>query len=48
MKETRVSSTKWFGLALQSLLVLADFDGIAPSGVLADKLGAKSSFLRRC
>ncbi|MFC0186686.1 RrF2 family transcriptional regulator [Fictibacillus aquaticus] len=47
MKETRVSSTKWFGLALQSLLVLADFDGIAPSGALADKLGAKSSFLRK-
>ncbi|MFC7370779.1 RrF2 family transcriptional regulator [Fictibacillus iocasae] len=47
MSENRVSSTKWFGLALQSLLVLADFDGIAPSSALAEKLGAKSAFLRK-
>ncbi|MBM7705041.1 RrF2 family transcriptional regulator [Metabacillus iocasae] len=43
----KVSSTKWFGLAVQSLLVLARYDEICPSGVLAEKLNAKSPFLRK-
>ncbi|KQL33973.1 transcriptional regulator [Bacillus sp. FJAT-25509] len=43
----KVSSTKWFGLALQSLLVLAEQDGICPSAVLAQKLEAQSTFLRK-
>ncbi|MEI4801234.1 RrF2 family transcriptional regulator [Bacillus sp. NPDC077411] len=46
MKE-KVSSTKWFGLAVQSLLVLADYDGICPSAIMAEKLGTKSLFLRK-
>jgi Rrf2 family transcriptional regulator, repressor of oqxAB len=43
----KVSSTKWFGLALQSLLVLAEYDGICPSAILAQKLEAQSTFLRK-
>lgn len=46
MKE-KVSSTKWFGLALQSLLVLSEFGGICPSAIMADKLEAQSTFLRK-
>lgn len=43
----KVSSTKWFGLALQSLLVLAEYDGICPSAIMAQKLEAQSTFLRK-
>lgn len=42
-----VSCTKWFGLSVQCLLVLAEYDGICPSTVLAERLHTKSSFLRK-
>ncbi|TYR81516.1 Rrf2 family transcriptional regulator [Priestia megaterium] len=45
--KTNVSSTKWFGLAVQCLLVLDEHEELCPSGVLADKLGANSQFLRK-
>ncbi|WP_273852082.1 RrF2 family transcriptional regulator [Guptibacillus spartinae] len=41
------SSTRWFGMALQALIVLADHDGICPSGKLAEKLESQSAFLRK-
>jgi Rrf2 family protein len=52
MKEVKgmnknVSCTKWFGLSVQCLLVLAAYDGICPSTVLAEKLHTKSSFVRK-
>ncbi|WP_369900282.1 Rrf2 family transcriptional regulator [Bacillus manliponensis] len=43
----KVSSTRWFGLALQSLLVLAENDGMCTSKILAQKLEAQSTFLRK-
>lgn len=43
----KVSSTRWFGLALQSLIVLAEHDGICPSSIMAQKLEAQSTFLRK-
>ncbi|WP_335868951.1 RrF2 family transcriptional regulator [Bacillus sp. 2205SS5-2] len=43
----KVSSTRWFGVALQALIVLASTEEVCPSGVLADKLNSKSAFLRK-
>ncbi|KGX87693.1 RrF2 family transcriptional regulator [Pontibacillus litoralis] len=43
----KVSSMKWFGLALEALLVLANEDTLCPSGKLAEKLNSKSTFLRK-
>lgn len=43
----KVSSIKWFGLAVQALLVLADHDQLCPSGMLAEQIGYRSAFLRK-
>jgi Rrf2 family transcriptional repressor of oqxAB len=43
----KVSSTRWFGMALQALIVLASNEGLCPSGKLAEKLESKSVFLRK-
>ncbi|WP_226585523.1 RrF2 family transcriptional regulator [Halobacillus litoralis] len=43
----KVTSTRWFGMAIQALVVLADNDGLCPSGKLAEKLESKSVFLRK-
>lgn len=43
----KVSSTRWFGMALQALIVLAQNEGLCPSGKLAEKLDSKSVFLRK-
>ncbi|MCA1053992.1 Rrf2 family transcriptional regulator [Rossellomorea aquimaris] len=43
----RVTSTKWFSVAIQALVVLADSEGVCPSGELAEKLNSKSVFLRK-
>ena len=43
----KVTSIKWFGMAVQALLVLANNKGLCPSGVLAEKLDSKSVFLRK-
>ncbi|MCF6136498.1 RrF2 family transcriptional regulator [Pseudalkalibacillus berkeleyi] len=43
----KVSNTKWFGMALQALIVLADQDGLCPSGKMAEKLESQSAFLRK-
>ncbi|WP_347551602.1 Rrf2 family transcriptional regulator [Pseudalkalibacillus hwajinpoensis] len=42
-----VSSTRWFGMALQALVVLADHEGLCPSGKMAEKLNSQSAFLRK-
>ncbi len=41
------SCTKWFGISVQCLLLLATYDGLCPSSVLAEKLNTKPSFLRK-
>ncbi|MFC0523061.1 RrF2 family transcriptional regulator [Pontibacillus salicampi] len=43
----KVSNARWFGVALQSLIVLANYEGLCPSGKLAEKLDSKSVFLRK-
>ncbi|UOQ44313.1 Rrf2 family transcriptional regulator [Halobacillus salinarum] len=43
----KVSNTRWFGMALKALLVLANNEGLCPSGKLAEKLESKSEFLRK-
>lgn len=43
----KVSSTRWFGMALQALIVLADYEGLCPSGKIAEKLESQSAFLRK-
>lgn len=43
----KVSSTKWFGLALQALMVLAMQDRQCPSVILAEQIGSRSAFLRK-
>jgi Rrf2 family transcriptional regulator, repressor of oqxAB len=43
----KVSSLKWFGLAVQALIVLADHEGLCPSGVVAEQLGTHSNLLRK-
>ncbi|MEI5905678.1 Rrf2 family transcriptional regulator [Bacillus spongiae] len=43
----KVLSTRWFGMALQSLIVLAENEGLCPSGKIAEKLDYKSAFLRK-
>ncbi|MCA1024199.1 Rrf2 family transcriptional regulator [Halobacillus litoralis] len=43
----KVSSTRWFGMAVQALVVLAENEGLCPSGKLAEKLESKSVFLRK-
>lgn len=43
----KVTSTKWFSVAIQALVVLANNEGRCPSGVLAEKLDSKSEFLRK-
>ncbi|ELK45924.1 Rrf2 family transcriptional regulator [Halobacillus sp. ACCC02827] len=43
----KVSSIKWFGMALKALIVLASNEGLCPSGKLAEKLESKSVFLRK-
>ncbi|WP_010171097.1 hypothetical protein [Bacillus coahuilensis] len=40
----KVSSTRWFGLALQALIVLANHDGVCPSSMMAEKLNSQSTF----
>ncbi|WP_456272470.1 RrF2 family transcriptional regulator [Bacillus sp. AK031] len=42
-----VTSVKWFGMAIQALVVLANNEGLCPSGELAEKLDSKSVFLRK-
>ncbi|ARI77834.1 RrF2 family transcriptional regulator [Halobacillus mangrovi] len=43
----KVSNTRWFGMALKALIVLASNEGLCPSGKLAEKLESKSVFLRK-
>jgi Rrf2 family protein len=43
----KVSSTRWFGMALQALIVLSDYEGVCPSGKIAEKLESQSAFLRK-
>ncbi|MGM7700487.1 RrF2 family transcriptional regulator [Pseudalkalibacillus sp. Hm43] len=43
----KVSNTKWFGMALQALIVLAEEDTLCPSGKIAEKLESQSAFLRK-
>ncbi|KGX92252.1 transcriptional regulator [Pontibacillus halophilus JSM 076056 = DSM 19796] len=43
----KASNTKWFGMAVQALIVLANYEGLCPSGKLAEKLESKSVFLRK-
>lgn len=43
----KVSCTRWFGLALQALIVLAEQDGLVPSATLAERIGTRSTFLRK-
>ena len=47
MMSKKVSSIMWFGIAIQSLLVLAKNDGLYPSSKIADKLNSESAFLRK-
>ncbi|MGF2614513.1 Rrf2 family transcriptional regulator [Rossellomorea vietnamensis] len=42
-----VTSVKWFGMAIQALVVMASNEGLCPSGQLAEKLNSKSVFLRK-
>ncbi|MEK8130558.1 Rrf2 family transcriptional regulator [Paenibacillus filicis] len=42
-----ISSTRWFGLALQILLILADHNELCPSGKIAEKMKSRPSFLRK-
>ena len=43
----KVTSTKWFSMDIQALVVLANNEGRCPSGELAEKLNSKSVFLRK-
>jgi len=43
----KVSSTRWFGIALQALIVLSDYEGLCPSGKIAEKLESQSAYLRK-
>ncbi|PLR66904.1 MULTISPECIES: RrF2 family transcriptional regulator [Bacillaceae] len=43
----KISSTGWFGMALQALIILADYEGLCPSGKIAEKLESQSAFLRK-
>jgi Rrf2 family transcriptional regulator, repressor of oqxAB len=46
-KTPSASSIRWFSLALQALLIMADNEGLCPSARLADKIGSESGFLRK-
>ncbi|WP_108670595.1 RrF2 family transcriptional regulator [Peribacillus acanthi] len=41
------STTRWFGYAIQALVVLATYEGICPSAEMAGKLESRSAFLRK-
>ncbi|OEH92768.1 RrF2 family transcriptional regulator [Bacillus solimangrovi] len=43
----KVSNNKWFGYAVQALVVLAEYDGLCPSAKVAGKLESRSAFLRK-
>lgn len=43
----KVTSVSWFSLAIQALVVMANHEGVCPSGELAEKLNSKSVLLRK-
>lgn len=43
----KLSSTRWFGMALQALVVLSDYEGLCPSGKIAEKVDSESGFMRK-
>lgn len=45
--EEKVSNIRWFGMALQALIVLSDQKGHCPSGRIAEQIDSQSAFLRK-